>query len=177
MRIEMELSTKEIIDSQLSSIIFTRADIRSDNILYVAEITGDLLGQVRYFILFVPIHLDTLPMSKFVHSRDINWINVQARCIPKMHLRVKIIPQPFHPKRDAPDERISVIDRKLAYTLYMCRDNAKVMLFHDLKKKSKWQHIEHVNLSGCIEKFNCSITIEEYPVIGEMYTKGTPIEF
>jgi hypothetical protein len=158
---------RDLVNSQLETIYFTRADVREDNLLYIAEITGALLGKIRYVILVVPLQLD--PKVEKARAKNLPWVNVQTRTIPRMFLHVRLSPQSLHIPRDVEDIRLPVLNRNVERTLYYCEDGSHVNMLHDPKKKSAWQYPEHMFLSASLQSFNSSITCplpqSERPII------------
>jgi hypothetical protein len=169
---------KAIIDSYFSTLVFTKVDIvdtaTDAMMIYVAKIAAATMSKgSRYVILTVPFG----PYGERVRVTSVPWTSLQTR-VQEGSKYGKIPAQAWKVPNGVTDVHYSFIERTMGYTKYRPsvynhgRSNVptslarwvnptfpyEVMLLHNPKKKTMYQHHNHLTLMVAIETFECVIT-------------------
>lgn len=145
----------DIINAYLSGLLFTKVESKDGYAIYAALLSGALgADQKQYFLLFVPEHLAIASKCK---AGEIPWKSMQARQIKygydklvKQHWDIKKLPNPIFRAEERTDR----------YTKYFSEDGfpLEMILINDIRRKSKYQYNERMNLIAAINTWQCVIS-------------------
>nr|QBK86539.1 MAG: uncharacterized protein LCMAC102_03340 [Marseillevirus LCMAC102] len=140
----------EIFNKYFENLVFTRVEEKEGFVIYGAGIAAMFgAGVQRYILLFIPSRLAFKNQAKI---SELSWQNLQTRSLTYSY---KLKAQPWNIDRDGPDILLNVIDRTKNYSAYKGNDFPfEILLLHDPKKKTPYQHYSKITLSAAVETFN-----------------------
>jgi hypothetical protein len=141
----------------LGNLLFTKVDIKESDVLYAAKIVSSYAdGNCSYIFLFVPKHL---AIADTAYAYELPWHNVQSRLLK---VRYKLKQQRWDPPRDVPNIRFNLQDRQPRYTSYTPSegDAFTLLLLHDDRKKTIYQHHSHTTLMTALTSYACVLNYE-----------------
>jgi hypothetical protein len=146
----------EIFNKIFEELSFTRVKIVDGYAIYYAKIQSFTGDGHKYVILVVQNRRDYSPEAKI---SSLPWSSLQTRTLdeyynlPEQTINHKLL-----------DHRYS--DNKIKLTLkevsevnstYYCTIPVEVVLIHDIKKKSKFQYNETLELRQALSTFQCVV--------------------
>ncbi len=149
----------DIINAYFDGIIFTKIEQKEGITIYAAALSspfGD--GRKTYALAIVPVHTALLTQAEL---KDLHWQNFQTRTltngwnIQNQKWDVKRLPRGLQMLMF---EILKTGDaRNEARTKYTCEtvENLEMLLYHDPKKKSIYQHGNRINLLAALATFKC----------------------
>ena len=143
------------LNTFFSSLLFTKIKETDGYAIYGAGISGSMLGKNMYVLLFVEKRMSLLPQA---HIRDLQWKSLQTRSLKHQYPLKK---QLFLPPK-IKNIVLPIVNRSISSTKYLYREGnneIEVLLLHDPKKKSAYQYYDKMSLSGCLDTFNCVISL------------------
>lgn len=133
-------------------LTFTLSEMnRSGYDLYVACVNGQLMGdKKRYVILSVPLHLSQ--RQEKARIDELQWESLQCRTLENSY---NLWPQKWIIPRDFPIITFDVVNRNKSYSEYSNQGlPLEVIILHDPKKKTEYQHRNNINLIYIVETFS-----------------------
>jgi hypothetical protein len=145
------------INAMMRDLIFQKCDIKEQYVIYGASILAVYGNDKKcYFLVFVPIHLAILDKA---YLYELPWQNFQSRIMPGIY---RLQSQRWNLPEDVEDIKFNLSKREKMYTSYtpVNGDNFTLLLLHDNKKKSIFQHYNHTTLIKAIGSYACVLNYE-----------------
>lgn len=146
----------ETLNAYFDKIVFFKVELKEDFTIYAASITssfGD--GRKQYILAFVPTHMAILDKA---YITDLHWRSLQARTLANGY---KIPQQKWIVPRGLSMAMFDLVDRNDSRTKYTCENDPSVemILLHDVKKKSKFQYVNRINIIAALTSFKCVVNL------------------
>lgn len=149
----------EIVNAYFAGLVFFKVEQKEGFTVYAASISssfGD--GKKTYALAFVPVHMGILNKG---YLNELHWQNFQTRTltngwkIPNQRWDMKQL-------KGLPTPMFNAVDRNQARTKYICESEPlEMVLLHDPKKNSIYQHHNRINLMAALATFKCVLNFVE----------------
>lgn len=160
--------SRELINQYFEKLIFIKIDKKEDYTIYGSAINssfGD--GKKEYVLLFVPEHIGITDRALI---KDLHWKSLQTRILTNGY---KLKPQKWEIPRTKSVPMFNIVARDENRSKYIIEgelsNEVEMMLQHDLKKKTKFQFTNKINLIAALTTFRCIIVIND---ISNSYTSN-----
>ena len=142
----------DLINRYFNDLVFYKVDQRENYTIYAANISSAAMvdSKLSYILVFVPNYLATMNKA---YLRELPWHNLQTR---RMQNPYQLPRQKWEVPRDAPDVFFHLVKREKNATTYVPEQPIpfELLLLHDPKKQSIYQHYGRVGLIGALNTFH-----------------------
>ncbi len=150
----------DIINKCFDTIVLLRVENKEGFWIYAAALVSSFGDGKKYYLLaFVPDHLAFLEKANL---KDLQWENVQTRSLPNGYTLPNKQPMPqqrWHVPHDLPNFMFIIQSRDEYKSKYIADSHPlELVLIHDPKKKSSYQHHNKINLVAALSTFKCVIS-------------------
>jgi len=143
----------ELLNRYFGNLVFYKVDEREHYTLYAADVTAGHTADNKstYVVVFVPHYY---AKREKAYLRELAWHNLQTRFMRDPY---KIPRQKWTIPRDVQDVMFRVQHREKQHTIYSPETPLplEMLLLHDPKKQSLYQHNNRVGLVGSLLSFRC----------------------
>ena len=157
----------DLLNRYFGDLVLFKADSRESYAIYAANVSTGILadGKSHYVLVFVPHYLATKPKA---FLRELQFHNLQTRMMQNPY---QLPRQKWEIPRDAPDIFFNVVGREKHHSTYRPEQPLpfELLLLHDPKKQSVYQHYGRVGLIGSLLTFRCVLNFT-----GEITNVQTP---